>query len=321
MPEPALDPDDDRTDRLRAITEKIIGLPTLPIVVTRLIDLVGNPKTSAGDLDHLISADQALSAKILKVANSAFYGFPRRIATVKLAIVVLGFEAVKNIGLSVALLDRFPEGEAHELFDRRQFWTHAIGCGAAARLLARRLRYRLEAEAFVAGILHDLGKLILIEYFQEKFLSAVRLARSENLYIARAEEMVLGVTHAEVGGWLAEKWNLPKQLVSVISRHHGPFPDPDGLDAAERPLDLTCIVHAADALCRSRGIGNSGDNRGPALHPYVARLFRKDQEMSDEALLDLLGDRLEEEIGRAEIFRSWSDNKGETETDNVDRDS
>ena len=311
MSDSALEPDDEKTERLRAITEKIIGLPTLPIVVTRLIDLVGNPRTSAGDLDHLISADQALSAKILKVANSAFYGFPRRIATVKHAIVVLGFEAVKNIGLSVALLDRFPEGEIHELFDRGRLWTHAIGCGAAARLLARRLRYRLEAEAFVAGILHDLGKLILVEYFQEKFLSAVRLARSENLYIAQAEELILGVTHADVGGWLAEKWNLPRQLVEVIARHHGPFPADRGPD--EKPLDLTCIVHAADALCRSRGIGNSGDNRGPALHPYVAKLFKKGQEMSDEALLDLLGRGLEEEIERAEIFRRWSDNRRDTE--------
>jgi putative nucleotidyltransferase with HDIG domain len=296
--------DDEKTERLRRITEKIIGLPTLPIVVTKLIELVGNPKTSAGDLDHLISADQALSAKILKVANSAFYGFPRKIVTIKWAIVVLGFEAVKNLGLSVALLERFPEGESHELFDRQQFWTHSIGCGAAARLLARRLGYRREAEAFVAGILHDLGKLILIEYFQDKFLSAVRLARSEDLYIAQAEEIVLGVSHAEVGGWLAEKWNLPREIVEVISHHHGPFPD-DG-DGGVGRLDLTCIVHAADALCRRLRIGNSGDARGPSFDPRVARVFRKGSEISDEALFEQLGAGLDREIERAEIFRRWS---------------
>lgn len=302
---PETEIDDEKTERLRRITEKIIGLPTLPIVVTRLIELVGNPRTSAGDLDHLISADQALSAKILKVSNSAFYGFPRKIVTVKWAIVVLGFEAVKNIGLSVALLERFPEGESHELFDRRQFWTHAIGCGAAARVLARRLGYRREAEAFVAGILHDIGKLILVEYFRDRFLAAVRLARRENLYIAQAEEILLGVSHAEVGGWLAEKWNLPGELVEVISRHHGPFPDEE--DGDPKSIDLTYIVHAADALCRHHQIGNSGDSRGPDLHPHVARTLKKDREMSDEALFDTLGAGLVEEIERAEVFRRWSD--------------
>ena len=307
MPESALEMDEEKTERLRRITEKIIGLPTLPIVVTKLIELVGNPKTSAGDLDHLVSADQALSAKILKVANSAFYGFPRKIVTVKWAIVVLGFEAVKNIGLSVALLERFPEGESNDLFDRQQFWTHAIGCGAAARLLARRLGYRREAEAFVAGILHDIGKLILVEYFRDKFLGAVRLARNENLYISQAEEIVLGVTHAEVGGWLAEKWNLPGELVEVISRHHGPFPDDEEAEAGAKLIDLTYIVHAADALCRHQQVGNSGDARGPALHPHVARVFKKDREMSDEALFDLIGAGLDAEIERAEVFRSWSE--------------
>jgi putative nucleotidyltransferase with HDIG domain len=299
--------DDEKTERLRRITEKIIGLPTLPIVVTKLIELVGNPKTSAGDLDHLISADQALSAKILKVSNSAFYGFPRKIVTIKWAIVVLGFEAVKNLGLSVALLERFPEGESHELFDRQQFWTHSIGCGAASRLLARRIGYRREAEAFVAGILHDLGKLILVEYFQDKFLSAVRLARSEDLYIAQAEEIVLGVSHAEVGGWLAEKWNLPREIVEVIARHHGPFPDDEDEEAGAGRLDLTYIVHAADALCRRHRIGNSGDSRGPALHPHVARVFQRGREVSEEDLFEHLGAGLEREIERAEIFRRWSE--------------
>lgn len=293
---------------MREITERIIVLPTLPIVITKLIELVSNPKTSAGDLGNLISSDQALSAKILKVANSAFYGFPRRIATVKHAVVVLGFEAVKNIALSVALLERFPEGGSHELFDQQLFWTHAIGCGAASRLLARRLRYRLEAEAFVAGILHDIGKLIFVEYFRERFLNAVRLARSENLYIARAEEMVLGVSHAEVGGWLAEKWNLPKQLVQVISQHHGPFSDGGDPEVDGRIPELTLIVHGANALCRARGIGNSGDDRGPALDPKAAKRLKVGREISDEGLFNQLYDGLNQEIDRAAIFRDWFGN-------------
>ena len=304
-----MDPDDDKTTRLREITEKIIGLPTLPIVITRLIDLVSNPKTSAGDLGHLISSDQALSARILKVSNSAFYGFPRKIATIKHAVVVLGFEAVKNLGLTIALLKRFPEGESHELFDQQLFWTHCVGCGSASRLIARRRHYRMEGEAFVAGILHDLGKLILVEYFREKFLSAVRLAQSENLHIVQAESMVIGVNHAEVGGWLAEKWNLPRQLVQIISRHHGPFPNDGGHGSDQRIHELTYIVHAADSLCRARNIGNSGDHMGPSLDPHVARRFKGDSDMADQDLFDLLGEGLDAEIERAAIFQDWTVDK------------
>ncbi|MDA0749049.1 MAG: HDOD domain-containing protein [bacterium] len=208
--------------RLRRVTEKIIGLPTLPTIITQLIGLLGNPKSSARQVAQLISTDQALTAKILKVANSAFYGFPREIATVQLAIVVLGFEQVKNLSLSVAVLKRFSKGTEHRLFDRQRFWDHAIACGVAGRLLARKFQPKMEGEAFVAGVLHDIGKLILIEYFAEEFSQALELAEAEEMSIAEAEEQVLGVTHADVGGWLAEKWNLPPALVQALAFHHHP---------------------------------------------------------------------------------------------------
>ena len=175
--------DQERRQRLRQVTEKIIGLPTLPTVVAQLIALIDDPKSSARPVAQLISTDQALTAKILKVANSAFYGFPREIATVQLAIVVLGFEQVKNLSLSVAVLRRFSSGNEHRLFDRQRFWDHAIACGVAGRMLARKVHPRFEGEAFVAGVLHDIGKLILIEYFFDEFSEALELAETEELTI------------------------------------------------------------------------------------------------------------------------------------------
>jgi putative nucleotidyltransferase with HDIG domain len=286
----------DRKQRLRRITEKIIGLPTLPTIVTQLIALVGDPRSSARDVAKLISTDQALTAKILKVANSAFYGFPRKIATVQLAIVVLGFEAVKNLGLSVAVLKRFSSGADHELFDRQRFWEHAISCGVAARMLARKYDIRVGDEAFVGGILHDIGKLILIEYFFDEFAEALELAEAEEISIVEAEEQVLGVTHAEVGGWLAEKWNLPPSLVETIAYHHR-------TDQLESPEPSVLLIHLADNLVRHLGIGGHGDRQGARLDAAVSARFKGDDELTDEEFLNVLSEGFREEMDKAEIFR------------------
>ena len=286
-----------RVQKLRQITEKIIGLPTLPTIVTQLIALVGNPRSSAREIAQLVSTDQALTAKILKVANSAFYGFAREIATVQLAIVVLGLEMVKNLGLSVTVLKRFSTGIEHRLFDRQQFWEHAIGCGVAARTLALKFRNpRMGDEAFVAGILHDIGKLILIEYFSDEFIEALERAETEGCTIADAEEKVLGVTHADIGGWLAEKWNLPAHLVNAITYHHRPYDLPE-------PEDLVLITHLSNALIRHCRIGNSGDQQLASLDPRVAQPFKRGQNISDADLFDRLSDGIEAEIEKAQVFK------------------
>jgi putative nucleotidyltransferase with HDIG domain len=285
----------DQKQRLRQVTEKVIGLPSLPTVVTQLINLVGDPATSARDISQLISADQALTAKILKVANSAFYGFPRKISTVQLAIVVLGFETVKNLGLSVAVLKRFQAGKAHPLFDRQQFWEHAVGCGVAARMLARKRSKKLEPEAFVAGVLHDIGKLILIEYFPDEFGEALELAHEELLTISEAETKVIGVTHAEIGGWLAEKWNLPESLVQAITHHHDPM-------AIDDPSDILMVTHAANALTRHNHVGQAGDALGASLSPEASAMFKNGRDISDEDLLAELSQELEVELENARVF-------------------
>ncbi len=295
----------DQKQRLRQVTEKVIGLPSLPTVVTQLINLVGDPATSARDISQLISADQALTAKILKVANSAFYGFPRKIATVQLAIVVLGFETVKNLGLSVAVLKRFHAGKAHPLFDRQQFWEHAIGCGVAARMLVRKRNRKLEGEAFVAGVLHDIGKLILIEYFPDEFGESLELACDELLTISEAEMKVIGVTHAEIGGWLAEKWNLPESLVQAITYHHNPL-------EVEEPSEILMVTHTANALIRHNHIGQAGDSLGASLSPEVSTVFKAGRDILDEDWLAELSEGLQVELEKARVFNELESELFET---------
>lgn len=291
--------DDDKQQRLKRITQSIIGLPTLPTVITQLISLIDNPKTSARNVAQLVSTDQALTAKILKLANSAFYGFPREIATVDLAVVVLGFETVKNLGLSVSVLERFAgaDGDRGD-FDRQKFWEHSIACGVAARLLATKLRYRVPGEAFAAGILHDIGRLILSQYFPDEFDQVLHTMHEENLYIGEAEERILGVTHADVGGWLAERWNLPRQLEGTIAFHHAP-------GRLGRGNDLPALIHLADFLCRREKIGDGGGERLPKLDPAALRAFGIHEE--PRAALKRIfgyGEELQREMETADAFTS-----------------
>ncbi|MDH3251623.1 MAG: HDOD domain-containing protein [Ignavibacteria bacterium] len=219
----------------------IIQLPALPTIAMEVIQMVDNPKTSASSLGKLISSDQALTAKVLKIANSPFYGFPKRISTIDFAIIVLGFDALREIVISISLVSSL-QRKTDKYFDAKGFWDHSIATGVVARRLARDLGYRISGEVFVAGLLHDMGISILHRYFTNDFKRIVEIARETNLAFLEAEESVLQVTHGEVGGWLAERWNLPDHLTEAISLHHTP-----GL--ARRNKELVALIHCADVFC------------------------------------------------------------------------
>ena len=288
-----------KQERIKQITQSIIGLPTIPTDITQMIGLIENPGTSAKDVSQLISTDQALTAKILKLANSAFYGFPRGISTVNQAVVVLGFETVKSLGLSVSVLERFAVGEVTSSFDRQKFWEHSISCGVAARLLAEKYNYNIRSEAFSCGILHDLGKLVLSQYFADEFNQVLSVSEDDCVHISLAEERVLGVTHTDIGRWLAEKWNLPSRLTSAIAYHHYPSRSV-GSDS-----QLPALIHLADLLCRREEIGNGGGSSMPSLDPFALRAIgiRDDPETAMKNIFSL-GELLHEEMGKADIFNS-----------------
>jgi putative nucleotidyltransferase with HDIG domain len=220
--------------------QSIIQLPALPTVAMEIVDLVDNPKTSASRLGKLISTDQALTAKVLKIANSPFYGFPRKISTIDFAIIVLGYDALKEIVISISLvssLQKRTEGS----FDAKAFWDHAITTGVLARRLARDLGYRVSGEVFVGGLLHDMGISIIHRYFKSEYRRIEEILADTDLTGLEAEESVLGVTHADIGAWLAERWNLPGHLVEAIRLHHTPV-------GAEVNKDLVALIHSADVI-------------------------------------------------------------------------
>lgn len=229
-------------EQIQEKVKTIIQLPALPSLAFEVVEMVDDPKTSAAQLGRLISTDQALTGKVLKIANSPFYGFPKKISTIDFAIIVLGFDALKEIVISIALVSSLQK-KADNYFDTKAFWDHSISTGVLARRLARDIGYRVTGEVFVAGLLHDMGISILNKYFNPEFHRIVDIHREMRLPFLEAEESVLGVTHAEIGAWLGERWNLPDQLVQTIRYHHAP-------DKAEENQKLVSIVHCADVFAR-----------------------------------------------------------------------
>ncbi len=272
--------------RIRRVTESIIGLPTLPTVVSTMIDLVDSPRTSAVVLSRLIGSDQSLTAKILKLANSAYYGFPREIPTVNLAIVVLGFNTVKEMGLSLSVFDVFRKTPSSGSFDVRLFWEHSVACGVAARMIARARCNRFAGEAFVAGLLHDIGKVILKQYFDPEFAEIIALQQGEKMTLEEAEAAVIGTTHAQIGAWLAEKWNLPELISETILRHHNPG------DTHADPAFVAC-VSLGDHVCHLSGTGQSGRLEPPVLDESLWEILPPaDGESAEEFLKNLTSEFL-----------------------------
>ena len=243
---------------LNRIIARVEDLPTLPRTVLRITELVNDPKSSARDLARVITDDQVLAARLLKLVNSSFYGFPQRISTITGAIVLLGFDAIRNLLLTTSVFDLFANRKRISEFPQEQFWDHSLGCAVGAKVLGNHLRYDKVEELFVSGLLHDIGKIVEMIFMPEQFSTITRLVQKENILMFSAEEQILGYTHADVGQLLAEKWNLPPKLISVILHHHRP-------STAGRFAQEAAIIHLADIFCRALNIGSGGDNKIPQL--------------------------------------------------------
>ncbi len=249
------------SEQLRQLIAKVPGLPTLPAIVDRLNEMMLNPRTTAKEVGRLITSDPALAAKILKIVNSSFYGFPNRITTVTHAIVILGFNTVKSVVLSSTVFDVF-KGKGEVDFKREDFWRHSIGCGAACRVIAREVGFSALEDFFIAGLLHDVGKILLDQYLHDDFLKVLGIVRQKDCLFLEAENEVLHVTHAEIGGWLFQHWRLSKGLVQAVAHHHNPA-------LADEALQSTAVIHLGDIVCRSLQCGSGGDARIPRVSPVA----------------------------------------------------
>jgi len=283
----------DRAKAKNIIIDKVRDLPTLPDMINKVLALVGDENTSAKELGTLVSHDQSIASKLLKVANSAYYGFMREIATAQHAIVILGFKEVKSLVLGIAVFDTLKQAESDTSLAKEEFWMHSMGSALAGQLICKRVEGADPETTFTASLLHDVGKLVLDVFFTYEYAKVLEKVRLNGAGMVEAEEEVMGFSHADVGGWLAERWKLPPVLTSPISFHH------QVEKAGKDYLQMTSIVHLADILCKRAQIGNSGDNKIPAYQ----RAAQKHLTLQENDL-DALIEELKQEEDKVKSFLS-----------------
>ena len=235
----------DVRERVFALDE----LATLPSTLVRILSVVQDESTTALDLAAEITADPALTMKILGAVNSSYYGFHRQIGSIPDAVVILGFDEVERLALAISVINLFGRDQesARAL---HMLWRHSLACSVAGGCLENHYRSQLPAigGAHIAGLLHDIGKAVISQYFPEAMNPIARLVQEENLLVCDAEREILdGHTHADIGSWVAERWDLPEDLVESIANHHTP-------DAVPPDRILTYATHLADCICNRVGI-------------------------------------------------------------------
>lgn len=233
---------------LDEIIRKVEDLPALPNIANEIMRLTEDPDSTVKDIEQAIMKDQSLTTRVLRLANSAYYGYARRISTISEASVLLGFQAIRSITLSASvgglLMKEVPGYGLRE----NELWRQSQSCAIISRYIARKVRFAKIDQAYVAGLLRDIGKVIVSYYLTEHFKKIMDLVENENLSFLDAEERVLGFHHGQVGAEVAKKWNLPEDLVEAIAYHHSPE------EATINPK-LTAIIHLADAVVMMLGIG------------------------------------------------------------------
>ncbi len=235
------------------ITRKIQILPPLPLVAQRLCKLAENINADLHTVDQVISSDQALAARLLRITNAAFYGLPQRVTTISQAVIVVGFQGVKNLALSVALLDHHISETLSDT--HAQFWRHALATGCAARLLARPMRINIAEEGFTAGLLHDIGMLVMIENFSEQYDAVLHAANAGQADLVALEQEQMGINHCAVGRELCRHWQIPETLAVITEHHHdnnAPAQPPS------QPARMLLAVQLADLLANIAGLGADG---------------------------------------------------------------
>jgi putative nucleotidyltransferase with HDIG domain len=240
----------EKTDDPLALIEPDLELVSLPDIFYQVVEVINNPRSSAFQVAEVISKDPNLSAKLLKIVNSAFFGFPKPVDTISRAVAIVGSDQLSTLTLGTSVFALFRDLPA-ELMNMRWFWEHSLACGIAARAIASYKYLPHIEQLFISGLLHDLGKLIIYKHRPHQAKSVLIQARRNDLLQFDTEQDVLGLNHAQLGMALTRKWRLPLNLEQAIGSHHQPLKYPPSPDGA--------VVFLADNLVNALGYGSSGE--------------------------------------------------------------
>ena len=258
------------------IVSKIHVLPSLPAVVMELLSGIGQSNPDINQLSAIVSKDQALSAKALRLANSSFYGMQRKVTTMSQAVSILGMNSLRALVTAAAVIGRFP-AKNQTGFDFQGFWQHSIATAVCARLIAKRVDINPES-AFMAGLLHDIGRLVLITGFPDQYATAINYRAQHDCTMLQAERQTLSCDHATVGHALAEHWRFPPAIQMAVAGHHAPDMQWSG--------GLTNLVHVSDAIVHALDLCADEEDSVPSLSPIAWNSLNLNQ----EAMLQVLSE-------------------------------
>jgi HD-like signal output (HDOD) protein len=235
-----------------SIAEVVKGIDevsTLPRVMQRILDIVSDPNSGAGDLQDILQTDPALTAKLLRVVNSTYYGLREKVGNVKRAVVFLGFKTVKNIAVAASVCDLFQSDESIKSYSRNQLWRHCVAVAVCSRSIALRAGLNITEEVFTMGIMHDIGIIIEDQYVHDAFVQCVESPAFDESGLVEAEQRHLGFHHGRLGSQVALSWGIAPDIAKPMAYHHDPSASPEqhSLGAA--------ILYLADVLCAAKKIG------------------------------------------------------------------
>jgi len=250
-------------------------LPTIPVVATKVMQLIESEKATAEELAKVVASDPAVAARVLKISNSSFYGCQRQIQTLSHAIVVLGFSTLKSLVVAASVKQVYkPYG-----LTEKMLWEHSFGAGLAARIIAKETHAANEEEAFLGGLFHDIGKIIMNNMDSQQFQAAMQKCYNDQVSFSEAERQVYSYTHSEVGALVIKKWNFPDILMHAVLKHHT-FDFAEDEDAYQ--VRLACVVGLANMFCHKAGVGmREPDDNLELLETVPAQLLGIDQQKMD----------------------------------------
>lgn len=254
--------------RIEALGGKI-EIPALPELYMRLRDIINSPTGNAFKIAALLANEPALSMKILRTVNSPIFALRQPASKVEQAVSLLGMTEVANIVLSATLLRSFPAMPGHRHLDLRRFWEHSIGTATLARILgnfAHRINRLPVDDTFVAGLIHDIGKLMLYQNFPEEFVRALDMCKDDRITLLKAETGIFGFSHQDIGALVADQWDFGRHMVKSLELHNSP----DDMDTGDDSFPFVAIVHVADVLAHCLRFGDSGD---PFIPVFSGRAF------------------------------------------------
>lgn len=259
--------------------ENVENLPTLPAVVRQLQMLIDSPRSNMAQIAAVITRDQAIAARVVRLTNSAFYGLSGRITSIQHAIVLLGLNTVKNLVTGVSVVKTFGKPPNDSLFDREKFWLHSFACGLGARAIAKDVKADEPEDYFLAGLLHDIGILILDQFFHTEFIEILQRSTINRIDYIDAEKATLGLTHEEVGEFVANKWKIPEMLIRPVRYHHKPSLAGDH-GAGSAPI--ISAVHLSDTAANRNGLDMGQPSGSKIFDDSALRTVRMTEQRIEE---------------------------------------